>query len=88
MSQSFREEAERMDKFWELRRAEFSMEFHRIMFGDPQNSVHVKSELIMNEVRTGGAAVHVQDAAYAAIYAAWRGVQRERDYNALASQQV
>lgn len=72
MSQSFDEEAERMDNFWELLRAEFSVEFHHVW--GCQNSVHVKGELIMNvevtnEVRTGGAAVHVQQAAYAAKYA-------------------
>ena len=77
MSESFREEAERMDKFWELLRAEFSVEFHHEW--GCQNSVYVKGELIMNvevtnEVRTGGAAVHVQNAAYAAKYAALQGV--------------
>ncbi len=81
MSQPFREETERMNKFWELLQAEYGVEFHRLKFSNAETDgslVHVKGGLIMNievknEVGAGGGAVHVQNAAYAAKYAALPG---------------
>ncbi|KAL3154350.1 hypothetical protein ABBQ32_013830 [Trebouxia sp. C0010 RCD-2024] len=78
MSESFTKEGERMDKFWELLEHEYSVKFQRIEFGDaktdgsltpPKGGLVVNIE-VKNEVGSGGGAIHVQSAAYAAKYAA------------------
>ena len=78
MSRAFTEQAERVDKFRELLQAEFSVGLHCIKIGDADTDgslVHYKGGLIINivvknEVGQGGGAVHVQNAACAAKYAA------------------
>ena len=78
MSENFTKESERMDKFWELLEHEYGVKFQRIEFGDAKTDgslTHPKGGLMVNievknEVGSGGGAVHVQNAAYAAKYAA------------------
>ena len=86
MSENFTKEAERMDKFWELLEYEYGVKFQRIEFGDAKTDgslTHPKGGLMVNievknEVGSGGGAVHVQNAAYAAKYAAGQaGVLRQ-----------
>ncbi|KAL3157238.1 hypothetical protein ABBQ38_001475 [Trebouxia sp. C0009 RCD-2024] len=82
MSESFTKEGERMDKFWELLEHEYSVKFQRIEFGDAKTDgslTHPKGGLVVNievknEVGSGGGAIHVQNAAYAAKYAAGQAV--------------
>ena len=86
MSQNFTTEAERMDNFWELLEYEYGVKFQRIEFGDAKTDgslTHPKGGLMVNievknEVGSGGGAVHVQNAAYAAKYAAGQaGILRQ-----------
>ena len=78
MSENFTTEGERMDKFWELLEHEHSVKFQRIEFGDAKtygSLTHPKGGLMLNievknEVGSGGGAIHVQNAANAAKYAA------------------
>ena len=86
MSENFTTEGERMAKFWELLEHENSVKFQRIEFGDAKTDgslTHPKGGLMVNievknEVGSGGGAIHVQNAAYAAMYAAGQaGVLRQ-----------
>lgn len=78
MSQNFPTEGERVDKFWELLEHEYTVKFQRIEFGDAKTDgslTHPKGGLMLNievknEVGSGGGAIHVQNAVYAAKYAA------------------
>ena len=78
MSQNFPTEWERVDKFWELLEDEYTVKFQRIEFGDAKTDgslTHPKGGLMVNievknEVGSGGGAIHVQNAVYAAKYAA------------------
>ena len=78
MSENFTTEGKRMDKFWELLEHENSVKFQRIDFGDAKidgSLTHPKGGLMVNiqvknEVGSGGGAIHVQNAVYAAKYAA------------------
>ena len=78
MSENFTTESERMDTFWKLLEHEYGVKFQRIEFGDAKTDgslTHPKGGLMVNievknEVGSGGGAVHVQNAAYAAKYAA------------------
>ncbi len=86
MSENFKTEGERTDKFWELLEHENSIKFQRIEFGDAKTDgslTHPKGGLMVNvevknEVGSGGGAIHVQNAVYAAKYAAGQaGVLRQ-----------
>lgn len=86
MSENFTTEGERMDKFWELLEHENGVKFQRIEFGDAKTDgslTHPKGGLMVNikvknEVGSGGGAIHVQNAVYAAKYAAGQaGVLRQ-----------
>ena len=78
MSANFTTEGERIDKFWELLEHENCVKFQHIRFGDARTDgslTHPKGGLLMNievknEVGSGGGAIHVQNAAFAAQYAA------------------
>jgi len=86
MSANFTTEAERMKKFWQLLEHENRVKFLRIEFDDAKTDgslTHPKGGLMVNievknEVGSGGGAIHVQNAAYAAKYAAGQaGVLRQ-----------
>ena len=86
MSENFTTEGKRIDKFWELLEDENSVKFQRFLFGDDKTDgslTHPKGGLMVNvevknEVGSGGGAIHVQNAAYAAKYAAGQaGVLRQ-----------
>ena len=86
MSENFNTKGERTDKFWELLEHENSMKLQRIEFGDAKTDgslTHPKGGLMVNievknEVGSGGGAIHVQNAVYAAKYAAGQaGVLRQ-----------
>lgn len=86
MSAPFTTEGERMDKFWELLERENSVKFERVELGDDKTDgslTHPKGGLMVNievknEVGSGGGAIHVQNAVFAAKYAAGQaGVLRQ-----------
>ena len=78
MSQNFPTAGDRVDKFLELLEHEYTVKFQRIQFGDAKTDgslTHPKGGLMVNievknEVGLGGGAIHVQNAVYAAKYAA------------------
>ena len=85
MSRNFTTEGDRKDKFRELLERENKVKFQRIHFGDAQTDgslTHPKGGLMVNikvknEVGSGGGAIHVQNAAYAAKYDAEAGILRQ-----------
>jgi len=76
MSGTFADEESRMKQFWKLLEGEFNVSFHRAKYGRCESGgsfIHLGGLLanleVKNEIDSGGGAVHVQNAAYAAAHA-------------------
>ncbi len=76
MSQAFADEEQRMQTFWQLLEDEFNVTFQRAKYHQAETDgsfIHLGGMLVnievKNEIGSGGGAIHIQNAAYAAAHA-------------------